>query len=270
MDSTGYKTEPPDNREDGRVEPPKKTSGGGLAMDTSMVTDQEINLDQRGPLDENTDVVIFLSGYNKSGSASSGSGSSESSRSSNSADSKSSGSSGYVSDFETMLRRELDEDDNVRIRSYVSDFVDNPTKSDVREFVKENLGENGRLIIVGYSWGGDTALELAEDYESYYSTEDYEVIDLLITIDPADGPGGESNTEVARTVSRARNYYQEDNSNLVSSGGRRLTPKNWDLTKLDNILITETAAGEAADHYNIYNEVMPRVVRDVLNLLRSR
>ena len=88
-------------------------------------------------------------------------------------------------------------------------------------FIKENYKEGEKLIIYGYSYGGDFAVELSEKLK-----EQNIKVDLLVTIDASDGPMGNStvNTEIPDNVKQNLNIYQEDDSG-ASSASQKSTNK---------------------------------------------
>ncbi len=83
-------------------------------------------------------------------------------------------------------------------------------------FIKENYTEGEKLIIYGYSYGGDFAVELAAALK-----EEGITVDFLVTVDASDGPlqNNTVNNEVSDNVSAAANIYQT-NSSGKSSGSQ--------------------------------------------------
>ena len=80
-------------------------------------------------------------------------------------------------------------------------------------FIKEKYVAGEKLIIYGYSYGGDFAVELASKLKEQGIT-----VDLLITVDASDGPLQNStvNTEIPDNVKVNRNIYQTDDSGSSS------------------------------------------------------
>ena len=80
-------------------------------------------------------------------------------------------------------------------------------------FIKENYTRGEKLIIYGYSYGGDFAVELAEALK-----EEGISVDLLITVDAADGTGPNLtvNDIIPDNVENALNFYQDTPSGLPS------------------------------------------------------
>jgi pimeloyl-ACP methyl ester carboxylesterase len=81
-------------------------------------------------------------------------------------------------------------------------------------FISENYTPGENLVIYGYSYGGDFAVELAEKLNELGIP-----VDLLVTIDASDGPLQQStvNNEVPENVTLNENFYQDDNSGASSS-----------------------------------------------------
>jgi RHS repeat-associated protein len=81
-------------------------------------------------------------------------------------------------------------------------------------FIRDNYVEGEKLIIYGYSYGGDFAVELANKLN-----EEGIVVDLMITVDASDGPAQNStvNTEIPDNVKVNRNIYQTNDSGPSSS-----------------------------------------------------
>lgn len=84
-------------------------------------------------------------------------------------------------------------------------------------FISDNYTSGEKLIIYGYSYGGDFAVELAEKLK-----EKGIQVDLLITVDASDGPLGNStvNNIIPENVKANLNIYQTDDSG-ASSGTQK-------------------------------------------------
>lgn len=97
-------------------------------------------------------------------------------------------------------------------------FTAGSAVSNAYAFIKAKYAEGERLVIYGYSYGGDFAVELAEKLK-----EDGIQVDLLITVDASDGPLQNStvNTTIPDNVTQNDNYYQTENSSY--SGSSRST-----------------------------------------------
>ncbi len=82
------------------------------------------------------------------------------------------------------------------------------------DFIKANYTEGERLVIYGYSQGGDFAVEIAERLKA-----DNIEVDLLITVDASDGPLQNTtvNRDIPSNVKLNRNIYQTSDSASSSS-----------------------------------------------------
>ena len=116
--------------------------------------------------------------------------------------------------------------------------VDGAVK-DAFNFIIEHYSPNEKIIIYGYSNGGDAAVELCEMLKKAGLQ-----VDLLITVDAADGPGFGTtvNNKIPDNVKYNFNEFQR-NMSIIFSRGRENIAKdkektkifNHDLTKLRNI-----------------------------------
>jgi hypothetical protein len=81
-------------------------------------------------------------------------------------------------------------------------------------FIKDNYNDGDQVIVYGYSYGADVAVELAESLGNAGIP-----IDLLVTVDGSDGPMQNStvNTEISENVGTNLNIYQTDDSGTSSS-----------------------------------------------------
>jgi len=83
-------------------------------------------------------------------------------------------------------------------------------------FLEKTYKEGDRVIIYGYSYGGDNAVNLAK------AAEELDIdVDLLVIVDSSDGPlsGSTVETEVPDNVTRAYNFYQTKTSGTSSFSG---------------------------------------------------
>ncbi len=94
-------------------------------------------------------------------------------------------------------------------RAFAADVGDN-VKGDIINYIRENyeVGSDEKLIIYGYSWGGDTGVEIAETLKEVGIS-----VDLLVTVDAAKGPasgdlGDHVDREIPDNVKEVTNYYQ--------------------------------------------------------------
>jgi pimeloyl-ACP methyl ester carboxylesterase len=131
--------------------------------------------------------------------------------------------------------------DTLATEAYATD-TDDDVKILAREFVKSNRRGNGKVIIYGYSWGGDTAVELAKDLN-----DDGVSVDLLITIDAAlgifNGPAVRDRT-IPENVEENRNHYTKTPNSMVGSRGLPNWAKNPTKTTVDNIAHKGPSHGE--------------------------
>ena len=89
--------------------------------------------------------------------------------------------------------------------------------SNAKEFIEENRTGDDDIIIYGYSYGGDAAVELASSLN-----EDGIGVNLLITVDAADGPlmGTTTDRIVPENVEVNVNEFQTANSVIGSRGDK--------------------------------------------------
>jgi RHS repeat-associated protein len=82
-------------------------------------------------------------------------------------------------------------------------------------FIKENYTAGEKLIIYGYSYGGDFGVELAKALKDEGIT-----VDLLVTVDASDGPLQNSTVDdvIPDNVKTAVNIYQTNDSGKSSGG----------------------------------------------------
>lgn len=81
-------------------------------------------------------------------------------------------------------------------------------------FIKENYTKGEKLVIYGYSYGGDFAVELAKELKKEGIT-----VDLLVTVDASDGPLNNTTVDdvVPDNVGVAVNFFQSKKSGQSSS-----------------------------------------------------
>jgi len=154
-------------------------------------------------------------------------------------------------------------DNNIKdfsAKPFVSDAFDN-VKDNIMSYINDNYdAESGeKLIISGYSWGGDTSVELAEALKEAGID-----IDLLITVDAAKGPRSGGNIgdgvdrEIPNNVKEATNYYQDKPSPLRSHGAEA-TAADPSKTSVMNVKVTT----EGTEHGNIDEQTRPLVVDEI-------
>lgn len=85
--------------------------------------------------------------------------------------------------------------------------------SNALDFIKENYTKGEKVILYGYSYGGDFAVELADALKKEGIT-----VNLLITVDASDGPAQNStvNDVIPDNVKNAANFFQKRNSGKSS------------------------------------------------------
>ncbi|WP_317194110.1 RHS repeat-associated core domain-containing protein [Chryseobacterium sp. KMC2] len=81
-----------------------------------------------------------------------------------------------------------------------------------KEFLEKNYQQGDIVLVYGYSYGGDNAVNLAEEVPNV-------PIDTMIIVDSSDGPlrGSTVNTSISDNVNSAYVFYQENNSGASSS-----------------------------------------------------
>lgn len=99
-----------------------------------------------------------------------------------------------------------------------------------------------KVVIYGYSYGGDAAVEFAEKLNQ----AGYEV-DLLITVDDADGPGKglTVNRTIPGNVKKNLNFYQRTKSILGSRGDKN------DATFKKTVVVNKKITNKNVNHGNI-------------------
>ncbi|MBE7169526.1 MAG: RHS repeat-associated core domain-containing protein [Williamsia sp.] len=92
-------------------------------------------------------------------------------------------------------------------------FTSGSSVSNALGFIKENYTKGEKVVLYGYSYGGDFAVELAEALK-----EEGISVDLLVTVDAADGPlqNATVNDVIPDNVKNALNFFQKDNSGKSS------------------------------------------------------
>jgi RHS repeat-associated protein len=104
------------------------------------------------------------------------------------------------------------------------------------DFVTKNVKAGEKIVVYGYSYGGDFAVEFAKELLS----KGYQV-DLLVTVDAADGPmmGMTVDRTIPSNVDLNENYYQTNGSIIMSEGYENAasdesatTVHNTDVTNL--------------------------------------
>jgi hypothetical protein len=125
------------------------------------------------------------------------------------------------------------------------------------DFIKEHYTDGEKVIVYGYSYGGDFAVDLAEKLKG-----DNIQVDLLITVDAADGPlmGTTVNRDIPDNVSVNVNEYQTTNSPMGSRGDKN-TAQDASKTKVYNVDMSKV---ESVTHGSI-DEVAKDVNSTLIN-----
>jgi RHS repeat-associated protein len=140
---------------------------------------------------------------------------------------------------------------------FASDWFDNAHDKALK-FIEDNYSEGEKIIIYGYSWGGDNAVELTETLKE----KGYDV-DLLIVVDGAKGPlsgdlGDWVDREIPDNTKEVTNYYQT-NPSRIRSRGNEAKAKDSKKTNVMNVKVTT----EDITHSNIDEEVAPLVEEEI-------
>lgn len=171
---------------------------------------------------ENQDVIVYLTGFSLfRGTA-------------------------YDGPMEDAIRQMIEQNKlNAVVESFTSPIPHKATKNRAKEFIMQNRKGNGKVILVGYSWGGDNAVEISHD-------SDFPEIDLLITIDPSNG-SRKDHQESFRVGDRAReavNLYQphvdgtKSGNRYISGAENRYIKENSSFSKVRHHNADEAAQEE--------------------------
>jgi RHS repeat-associated protein len=148
------------------------------------------------------------------------------------------------------------------------------------EFIKQTYTQGEKLVIYGYSYGGDFAVELAAALK-----EEGITVDLLVTVDASDGPLQNSTVddEISDNVTTAVNIFQTDNSgesfgaqnsnskseagtsNSPGSNGNPKSAKDPKKTDVRNYRVTD----KGISHGNIPDKAQPKVSKMIEQLLKG-
>lgn len=112
--------------------------------------------------------------------------------------------------------------ESTKTKAYATD-TDDDVKVMALDFIKKNVTKSaGKIIIYGYSWGGDTAVELAQDLQAHSY-----IVDLLVTVDAAIGPASRwTDRKIPQNVLRNLNYYTTTPKSTVFSQGGSNSAEN--------------------------------------------
>ena len=152
-------------------------------------------------------------------------------------------------------------------------------------FIKENYTDGEKVIIYGYSYGGDFAVELSEALKKEGIN-----VDLLVTVDASDSFLQQStvNNEIPGNVKENDNYYQLDDSGGSSfsqkssndppqsgssdspgSNGGRNSPKDPLSTRVTN-RNKGGRANPSVNHGNIDEFVFKEVVKKIEGAMKRK
>lgn len=125
-----------------------------------------------------------------------------------------------------------------------------------KEIIKEikKVQINQPVVLVGHSFGGDTALEVAEELDSL--EHGFRTVDLLITMDAV----GADNDIIPQNVRNHLNVFGE--SNFLLNDGPHVARRN-EMTKVKNILSPYDHT-ELDDNKEIQYEVV-NLIKDTLS-----
>jgi len=127
------------------------------------------------------------------------------------------------------------------LEAYSTD-TDDDVKTLAIKFIEENHQNNGKNFIYGYSWGGDTAVELAHDLNRKGIN-----VDILLTIDSALGPfNGPAVRDRIISANVKINYNHYTTTPKSRIGSKRLPNAAADPSKTEvrNISYTGPSRGQ--------------------------
>lgn len=123
----------------------------------------------------------------------------------------------------------------------------------------QTVEQISRLVLYGYSKGGEIVLKLARSLEQQLS------IDLLVTIDIANGPWSDKiNRRIPGNVQQSINVFQSTPNILRSHGAAVYTTGKTEVTNID--LTGKIIQGKKVSHSNI--EML--MVRQVIGWLTAQ
>lgn len=152
-------------------------------------------------------------------------------------------------------------------------------------FIKENYTKGQKVVIYGYSYGGDFAVELSEALKKRKIE-----VNLLVTVDASDGPAQNStvDTTIPDNVKENLNFYQTINSgkssgsqkssgsnkgsstsgtsNSPGSNGGPNEAESSKKTKVNNI----NKSGKGVNHGNIPDKVSEDVKKRIQQILQPQ
>ena len=152
------------------------------------------------------------------------------------------------------------------------------------DFLKENMKEGDKVLIYGYSWGGDVAVELAKAAKEIGIN-----VDLLITVDASDGPFQQTtvDNDIPDNVKENQNYFQtsdsgnssssrvanaSSSSKVKSDGGTSNSPgsnggMNSAQSPKKTTVVNNNMTTKGTNHGNIQQKVRDQIKQDIKRLL---
>lgn len=156
----------------------------------------------------------------------------------------------------------------LQAKAFVSD-TDDDVKDDVISYVKKNHQPGSKIILYGYSWGGDTIMETAVALQK----EGY-TVDLLLTVDAAKGPASPTvDRKVPDNVKQNVNFYQTGASGIGSRGDPNRASNSYKTEVVNANLTKELDKEKKVTHGNIAEvtkEANLELVRHALGLPLTR
>jgi len=136
------------------------------------------------------------------------------------------------------------------------------------DYIKKNYKKGEKMIIYGYSYGGVLAQHLSERL-----SKDGVDVDLLVTIDAAQGPGSDRvDRKIPNNVKENLNLYQTKKSPVGSRGGKNTRQDGTEKGIKNEIVISYTdqdGKEQKATHANIDNATLERVISEILKKLKT-
>jgi hypothetical protein len=160
----------------------------------------------------------------------------------------------YDGPMEDAIREMINENEfNAVVQSFTSPIGHKGPKKRAKKFIEENRKGNGKVILIGYSWGGDNVVEISHD-------PDFPEIDLLISIDPSNGArkDKQDSFRVGEQAKQAVNLYQP-HVDATKSGNRY-------ISGAENRYIKGTKEYPEVRHHNADEAAQSEVV----NLVREK
>lgn len=161
-------------------------------------------------------------------------------------------SSGTLAEIVRSVKEKVG--DTLQAEAYATDTNDD-VKTLAIKFIEDHLTKDessgaqlGKLVIYGYSWGGDTAVELTKDLGNRKSTI---TVELLVTVDSALGPfNGPAVRDriIPVNVKKNLNYLTTTPQSRIGSKGMKNTAKNPDKTQVINKVYTGPTHGEMDEY----------------------